>query len=95
MKVFYVIDENGEFFSEDKKVRYKALSEKELYNYFTFEENKRKYFYTDMDENGNVFGVETTEKYKATYCSEKRHMDYINLERKKYIHVSLDMEVKQ
>ena len=93
MKVFYFIDENGEFFSEDKKVRYKALSGKELYNYFTFEENKRKYFYTDMDENGNVFGVETPEKYRATYCSEKRHTDYINKDRRKYVHLSLDMEV--
>ena len=25
MKTFYIIDENGEFYSEDKKVRYKAL----------------------------------------------------------------------
>ena len=26
MKTFYIIDENVEFYSEDKKVRYKALS---------------------------------------------------------------------
>lgn len=28
MKTFYIIDENGEFYSEDKKVKYKALSGK-------------------------------------------------------------------
>ena len=49
MKVFYVIDENGEFYSEDKKVRYKELRGKELHN-FLKSNGANKFFSTDTDD---------------------------------------------
>ena len=57
MKVFYVIDENGEFYSEDKKVRYKELRGKELHN-FLKSNGANKFFSTDTDDDGNIIGVE-------------------------------------
>ena len=93
MKVFYVIDENGEFYSEDRKVRYKELRGKALKEYLSSVEGRGKYFCTDVDEFGNIYGVEIPEKHKADYRSEKRHMEYIDEERKQYIMVSLEMNI--
>ena len=41
MKTFYIIDENGEFYSEDRKVRYKALSGNALHVFLASDQSMR------------------------------------------------------
>ena len=78
-KVFYIIDKNGEFLSEDGKKRYKALSGQALYEYLRSEEGKIKYFDVWQDDDRAVMvGVEVpTERAKA-YESEKRRRRYLS-----------------
>ena len=52
-KVFYILDINGEFLSEDGKKRYKALSGQALYEYLRTEDGKKKYF--DVSSHNLIF----------------------------------------
>ena len=76
MKVLYVVDENGEFYSEDRKVRYKELRGKALYDYQSSEEGKGEYM-DDTDERGNSYGMKIPDERKSEFRSEKRHADYL------------------
>ena len=78
-KVFYILDSNGEFLSEDGKKRYKALSGQALYQYLRTGEGKKKYFDVWQDDDRAVMvGVEVpTERAKA-YESEKRRRRYLS-----------------
>ena len=66
-KVFYILDSNGEFLSEDGKKRYKALTGQALYQYLRTGEGKKKYFDVWQDDDRAVMvGVEVpTERAKA------------------------------
>ena len=92
MKVFYVSDANGEFFSEDKKVRYKELSGKELHNFLELN-GSNNFFSTDTDDEGNVVGVELPQKYKAEWEKERLHSRYLREVSESYITISLEMNV--
>ena len=92
MKILYVVDENGEFYSEDRKVRYKELRGKALYDYQSSAEGKGEYM-DDTDESGNSYGMKIPDEFKSEFRSEKRHADYLTEHSKGYITISLDMNV--
>ena len=92
MKVFYVIDENGEFYSEDRKVRYKELRGKELHN-FLKSNGANKFFSTDTDDEGNIIGVEIPLCHKAEREKERLHSRYLREVSEKYITISYEMSV--
>ena len=77
-KVFYIIDKNGEFLSEDGKKRYKALSGQALYEYLRSEEGKIKYFDVWQDDDRAVMvGVEVPPERAKIYEAEKRRRRYL------------------
>ena len=77
-KVFYIIDKNGEFLSEDGKKRYKALSGQALYEYLRSEEGKNKYFDVWQDDDRAVMvGVEVPPERAKVYEAEKRRRRYL------------------
>ena len=92
MKTFYIIDENGEFYSEDRKVRYKALSGNALHVFLASDQGKEKFFSTDTDSNGNVIGIEIPDNYRAEYEKERLHSKYLREIRSDYITISLNIE---
>ena len=92
MKTFYIIDENGEFYSEDKKVRYKALSGNALHVFLASDQGKEKFFSTDTDSDGNIIGIEIPGKHKAEYEKERLHSKYLREIREDYITISLNIE---
>ena len=58
-KIFYIIDNNGEFYSPDRTKRYKALTGQALYVYLRSEEGRGKYFDVWKDDDREVMiGVE-------------------------------------
>ena len=92
MKVFYVIDENGEFFSEDGTVRYKELRGKELHDFLELN-GANKFFSTDIDDDGNIIGVEISQNHKAECEKERLHSRYLREVSESYITISLEMNV--
>lgn len=93
MKTFYIIDENGEFYSEDKKVRYKALSGNALHVFLASDQGKEKFFSTDTDSDGNVIGIEIPEKHKAEYEKQRLHSRYLRDVSERYITISYEMSM--
>ena len=92
MKILYVVDENGEFYSEDRKVRYKELRGKELHN-FLKSNGANKFFSTDTDDEGNVIGVEIPLKHKAECEKERLRSRYLREVSEKYITISYEMSI--
>lgn len=93
MKTFYIIDENGEFYSEDKKVRYKALSGNALHVFLASDKGKEKFFSTDTDSEGNVIGIEIPEKHKAEHEKQRLHSRYLRDVSERYITISYEMSM--
>ena len=78
-KIFYILDSNGEFLSEDGKKRYKALTGQALYQYLRTEEGKKKYFDVWQDDDRAVMvGVEVPPDRAKIYESEKRRRRYLS-----------------
>ena len=78
-KVFYILDSNGEFLSEDGKKRYKALTGQSLYQYLRSEDGKKKYFDVWQDDDRAVMvGVEVPPERAKIYESEKRRRRYLS-----------------
>ncbi len=77
-KIFYILDSNGEFLSEDGKKRYKALTGQALYLYLRSEDGKKKYFDVWQDDDRAVMvGVEVPPERAKIYESEKRRRRYL------------------
>ena len=77
-KVFYILDSNGEFLSEDGKKCYKALTGQALYQYLRTEEGKKKYFDVWQDDDRAVMvGVEVPTERAKIYEAEKRRRRYL------------------
>lgn len=78
-KIFYILDGNGEFLSEDSKKRYRALTGQALYAYLRNEEGKKKYFDVWQDDDRAVMvGVEVPPEKAKIYAAEKRRRRYIS-----------------
>lgn len=77
-KIFYILDDNGEFLSEDGKKRYRALTGQALYQYLRTEEGKKKYFDVWQDDDRAVMvGVEVPTERAKLYEAEKRRRRYL------------------
>ena len=77
-KIFYIVDVNGEFLSEDGKKRYRALTGQALYQYLRTEEGKKKYFDVWQDDDRAVMvGVEVPPERAKIYEAEKRRRRYL------------------
>ena len=77
-KIFYILDFNGGFLSEDGKKRYKALTGQALYQYLRTEDGKRKYFDVWKDDDRAVMvGVEVPPEKIKIYAAEQRRRRYI------------------
>lgn len=77
-KIFYILDNNGEFLSEDGKKRYRALTGQALYQYLRTEEGKKKYFDVWQDDDRAVMvGVEVPPERAKIYAAEQRRRRYI------------------
>ena len=77
-KIFYILDSNGEFLSEDGQKRYKALTGQALYAYLRGEEGKKKYFDVWQDDDRAVMvGVEVPPEKIKIYAMEQRRRRYI------------------
>ena len=77
-KVFYILDSNGEFLSEDGKKRYRALTGQALYAYLRSEDGKKKYFDVWQDDDRAVMvGVEVPSEKVKIYAAEQRRRRYI------------------
>ncbi len=81
-KKFYIKDENGLHFSEDRKTRYTLLEGQALHNFLKTEQGKLCCFYIQTDDNGDQVGIETTRanmlKNQAEYVKKKRQIEYEN-----------------
>ena len=77
-KIFYILDGNGEFLSEDGKKRYRALTGQALYQYLRTEEGKKKCFDVWQDDDRAVMvGVEVPPERAKIYEAEKRRRWYV------------------
>ena len=71
--IFYVIDENGEYSSQDGKVKYRKLVGSEIFYFFRSEDSKGKRFYIDE---GVAFEVpKSKEKIITSHNSRKYYVN--------------------
>lgn len=93
-KIFYILDGNGEFLSEDGKKRYRALTGQALYQYLRTEEGKKKFFDVWQDDDRAVMvGVEVPPERAKIYAAEQRRRRYIKdvMQALDISHTSLDI----
>ena len=93
-KIFYILDDNGEFLSEDGKKRYKALTGQALYQFLRTEEGKKKFFDVWQDDDRAVMvGVEVPLERTKIYAAEQRRRRYIKdvMQALDISHTSLDI----
>ena len=77
-KIFYIIDNNGEFYSPDRTKRYKALTGQALYAYLRSEEGRGKYFDVWKDDDREIMiGVEVPTELVKAYAREQRRRRYV------------------
>ncbi len=96
MKIFYVIDENGQYKSEDGTTRFSRLCGEELYAYLQTPEGSKKVFNTDLDDNGDEIGIEVPESEVKEHLVEKRRKQYVQDTQKAsgFIMVSINTELE-
>lgn len=70
--IFYVIDKNGEYSSQDGKVKYKKLEGSEIYYYLRSNEAKGKRFYVEED-----IGIEVIKEKEYIVRNYERHKQYL------------------
>ncbi len=75
-KKFYIKDENGMHFSEDKKTRYTLLEGQALHDFLKTEQGKMCCFYIQTDDNGDQVGFETTREAMQKRQAELQRMNY-------------------
>lgn len=79
MKIVFIEDVNGEFFSEDKKRRFTRLVGAEAYEYLKSAEGKSKHFYRTQTEeqDGDMVLVEVPLSKVKDVRKEQRHEQYV------------------
>lgn len=94
---FYIKDNNGEIFSENRKTRYRLIKGQELKEYITNGMCKNKNFFVFVDDQGDKIVIEGKKEIIEECVSEKRHSRYIRTIKKSlgYVVVSKDEPIKQ
>lgn len=79
MKIYYIEDENGTYYSYGGKRRFKRLSGNQAYEYLCSPEGKKKTFYktTSNEDGGDELFVEVPKKLTASFRKSERRKQYI------------------
>ena len=88
--IYYIFDNNGEIFSEDKTRRFTALEGMRLHDYMKTEASRKAYFLKTEDEKGNVIAVQMPEEMAKEYEEERKHTYYLRSFEDAFQFVSLD-----
>jgi len=72
----FIKDENGNYYSADKKTRYRMLEGTKLVEFLESVKGQPRYFYIESDEEGNKYAFETDEERFLKMKSEKDHIRY-------------------
>ena len=88
--IYYIFDENGKIFSEDKTRRFTALEGMRLHEYMKSEESRRAYFLKTEDEKGDIIAVQMPEEMAKEYEEARKHSAYLRSFEDAFQFVSLD-----
>lgn len=79
MKIIYIENKNGEFYSADKKRRFTRLVGAEAYKYLKSKEGRTKVFFktNTEEESDDVILVEATENQKDSIRTFLNHENYV------------------
>ena len=89
--IYYIFDDNGKIYSEDKTRRFTALEGMRLHDYMKTEESRRAYFLKTEDENGNIIAVQMPVDMVDDYENERKHSAYLRSFEDQINFVSLNM----
>ena len=89
--IYYIFDDNGKIFSEDKTRRFTALEGMRLHNYMETEESRKAYFLKTEDEKGNIIAVQMPEDMVEEYEKERLHSIYLRSFEEQIQLVSMDV----
>ena len=88
--IYYIFDENGKIFSEDRTRRFTALEGMRLHEYMKTEESRKAYFLKTEDEMGNIVAVQMPQEMAKEYEEERKHSAYLRTFENAIQIVSLD-----
>lgn len=89
--IYYIFDDNGKIYSEDKRRRFTALEGMSLHNYMKTEASRKAYFIKTEDEKGNVIAVQMPEDMVEEYEKERLHSIYLRSFEEQIQLVSMDI----
>lgn len=89
--IYYIFDDNGKIYSEDKTRRFTALEGMRLHDYMENEESRKAYFLKTEDEKGNIIAVQMPEEMAKEYEEERKHSSYLRSFEDAFQFISLDM----
>ena len=91
--IYYVIDPNGDIYSEDKQHRFAALRGASLDAFIKSEEAKKRYFSRTRDEKDNLICVEIPQDKVSEYEAQRLHSLYLSKFEEEYQILSLDAPI--
>ena len=91
--IYYVIDPNGDIYSEDKQSRFTALRGASLDAFIKSEEAKKRYFSRTRDEKDNLICVEIPQNKVSEYEAQRLHSLYLSKFEEEYQIMSLDAPI--
>ncbi len=79
MKIYYIEDKNGNYYSHNRKKRFTRLCGKAAYDYLTSPQGKQKNFYktTSNEDGGDELFVEIPEQLASNCRKSERRAQYI------------------
>lgn len=89
--IYYIFDDNGKIFSEDKTRRFTALEGMRLHDYMKTEASRKAYFLKTENEKGDVIAVQMPEEMAKEYEEERKHSSYLRSFEDAFQFISLDM----
>jgi DNA-directed RNA polymerase specialized sigma24 family protein len=93
--IYYVIDPNGNIYSEDKQSRFTALRGASLDAFIKSEEAKKRYFTRTRDEKDNLICVEIPQDKVSEYEAQRLHSLYLSKYEEDYQILSLDAPISE
>lgn len=89
--IYYIFDDNGKIFSEDKTRRFTALEGMSLHNYMKTEASRKAYFLKTEDEKGDIIAVQMPEEMIEEYEKERWRSKYLRDLERQFQFISLDV----
>ena len=93
--IYYVIDPNGEIYSEDKSTRFKALKGASLDAFIKSNESKKRYFSRTRDAKDNLISVEIPKDKVSEFEAQRLHSLYLSKYEDDYQILSLDAPISE